>query len=166
MLYYTCIIINNCGFAAYPYIFGGIGIMEGIENKEQIQQPERKKLIFSGIQPTGVFTLGNYLGAVKNWGPLQEDYDCIYSIVNMHAITLRQDPAELRRRTVESYALAMACGIDPQKSILFIQSHVPAHAEANWVLGCSTQFGELSRMTQFKDKSAKHADNINAGLFT
>ena len=140
--------------------------MENIENKEQAQKPERKKRIFSGIQPTGVFTLGNYLGAVKNWGKLQDDYDCIYSIVNMHAITLRQDPTELRRRTIESYALAMACGIDPEKSILFIQSHVPAHAEANWVLGCNTQFGELSRMTQFKDKSAKHADNINAGLFT
>lgn len=130
--------------------------MENIENKEQAQKPERKKRIFSGIQPTGVFTLGNYLGAVKNWGKLQDDYDCIYSIVNMHAITLRQDPTELRRRTIESYALAMACGIDPEKSILFIQSHVPAHAEANWVLGCNTQFGELSRMTQFKDKSAKH----------
>ena len=140
--------------------------MENIINKETAQQPERKKRIFSGIQPTGVFTLGNYLGAVKHWGPLQNDYDCIYSIVNMHAITLRQDPAELRRRTVESYALGMACGIDPEKSIFFIQSHVPAHAEANWVLGCTTQFGELSRMTQFKDKSAKHADNINAGLFT
>lgn len=127
---------------------------------------ERKKRIFSGIQPTGVFTLGNYLGAIKNWKALQDDYDCIYSIVNMHAITVRQDPAELRKRTLESYALALACGIDPEKSILFIQSHVPAHAEANWILSCCTQFGELSRMTQFKDKSAKHADNINAGLFT
>lgn len=127
---------------------------------------EKKKRIFSGIQPTGVFTLGNYLGAVKNWAYLQDQFDCIYSIVNMHAITVRQDPQELKKRTLESYALAMACGIDPEKSILFIQSHVPAHAEANWILGCNTQFGELSRMTQFKDKSAKHADNINAGLFT
>lgn len=133
--------------------------MENIET-------ERKKRIFSGIQPTGVFTLGNYLGAVKNWSLLQQQFDCVYSIVNMHAITVRQDSAELKKRTLESYALAMACGIDPEKSILFIQSHVPAHAEANWVLGCSTYFGELSRMTQFKDKSAKHADNINAGLFT
>lgn len=129
-------------------------------------ETERKKRIFSGIQPTGVFTLGNYLGAVKNWSILQEQYDCIYSIVNMHAITVRQDPIDLKKRTLESYALAMACGINPEKSILFVQSHVPAHAEANWILGCSTYFGELSRMTQFKDKSAKHADNINAGLFT
>ena len=136
--------------------------MENIENKEQSQKPERKKRIFSGIQPTGVFTLGNYLGAVKNWGKLQDDYDCIYSIVNMHAITLRQDPTELRRRTIESYALAMACGIDPEKSILFIQSHVPAHAEANWILGCNTQFGELSRMTQFKDKSATQITSMPA----
>ena len=139
--------------------------MENIENIANAA-PERKKRIFSGIQPTGVFTLGNYLGAIKNWEKLQDEYDCIYSIVNMHAITVRQDPAELRKRTLESYALAMACGIDPEKSILFIQSHVPAHAEANWILSCSTQFGELSRMTQFKDKASKHADNINAGLFT
>ncbi len=141
--------------------------MENTPNTELVgAQPERKKRIFSGIQPTGVFTLGNYLGAVRNWSKLQDDFDCIYSIVNMHAITVRQDPAELKKRTLESYALAMACGIDPEKSILFIQSQVPAHAEANWILGCNTQFGELSRMTQFKDKSAKHADNINAGLFT
>lgn len=133
---------------------------------EQASQPERKKRIFSGIQPTGVFTLGNYLGAIVHWKKLQEDYDCIYSIVNMHAITVYQDPAELRKRTLEAYALAMACGIDPEKSVFFIQSQVPAHAEANWVLGCNTMFGELSRMTQFKDKSAKHADNVNAGLFT
>ena len=133
---------------------------------EQASQPERKKRIFSGIQPTGVFTLGNYLGAIVHWKKLQEDYDCIYSIVNMHAITVYQDPAELRKRTLEAYALAMACGIDPEKSVFFIQSQVPAHAEANWILGCNTMFGELSRMTQFKDKSTKHADNVNAGLFT
>ena len=133
---------------------------------EQASQPERKKRIFSGIQPTGVFTLGNYLGAIVHWKKLQEDYDCIYSIVNMHAITVYQDPTELRKRTLEAYALAMACGIDPEKSVFFIQSQVPAHAEANWILGCNTMFGELSRMTQFKDKSAKHADNVNAGLFT
>jgi len=136
-----------------------------MENQTEMKN-EKKKRIFSGIQPTGVFTLGNYLGAIVNWKKLQDNYDCIYSIVNMHAITLRQDPAELKKRTLDAYALTMACGIDPQQSILFIQSHVPAHAEANWVLGCYTQFGELSRMTQFKDKSAKHADNINAGLFT
>lgn len=133
---------------------------------ENTNVPEKKKRIFSGIQPTGVFTLGNYLGAIVNWKKMQDDYDCIYSIVNMHAITVRQDPAELKKRTLDAYALAMACGIDINKSVLFIQSQVKAHAEANWLLSCYTQFGELSRMTQFKDKSAKHADNINAGLFT
>ncbi|MBR2283545.1 MAG: tryptophan--tRNA ligase [Ruminococcus sp.] len=125
-----------------------------------------KKLIFSGIQPTGTFTLGNYIGAVRNWGPLQDEYNCIYSVVNMHAITVRQDPAALRKNTLDSYALLMACGIDINKSILFIQSHVKTHAELNWILGCCTQFGELSRMTQFKEKSQRHPDDINAGLFT
>ncbi|MBE6836536.1 MAG: tryptophan--tRNA ligase [Ruminococcus sp.] len=125
-----------------------------------------KKLIFSGIQPTGTFTLGNYIGAIRNWAPLQEEYNCIYSIVDMHAITVRQDPVKLRQNSLEAYALIMACGIDPEKSIAFIQSHVKTHAELNWILACSTQFGELSRMTQFKDKSAKHADDVNAGLFT
>ncbi len=125
-----------------------------------------KKIIFSGIQPTGTFTLGNYIGAVRNWAPLQDEYNCIYSIVNMHAITVRQDPAKLRKNTLDAYALLIACGIDPEKSVLFIQSHVRSHAELNWVLACSTQFGELSRMTQFKDKSQKHADDVNAGLFT
>ena len=125
-----------------------------------------KKLIFSGIQPTGTFTLGNYIGAVRNWAPLQEEYNCIYSIVDMHAITVKQDPVKLRQHSLEAYALIMACGIDPEKSIAFIQSHVKTHAELNWILSCSTQFGELSRMTQFKDKSTKHADDVNAGLFT
>ena len=125
-----------------------------------------KKLIFSGIQPTGTFTLGNYIGAVRNWGPLQDEYNCIYCVVDMHAITVRQNPAKLRKNTLEAYALLMACGIDPEKSILFIQSHVKTHAELNWILGCSTQFGELSRMTQFKDKSQRHADDVNSGLFT
>ena len=130
------------------------------------QAPARKKIIFSGIQPSGQITLGNYLGAVRNWVQLQEDYNCIYSIVNMHAITVRQDPIQLRQRTLEAYALILACGVDPEKSIAFIQSHVKEHAEANWVLACYTQFGELNRMTQFKDKSAQNPDNINAGLFT
>lgn len=130
------------------------------------EQGERKKIIFSGIQPTGIFTLGNYIGAVRNWGKLQEDYRCIYCVVDLHAITVRQDPAALRKRTLEAYALLMACGIDPEKSILFVQSHNPNHAEGSWVLSCYTQFGELSRMTQFKDKAARYADNINAGLFT
>lgn len=125
-----------------------------------------KKIIFSGIQPTGTFTLGNYLGALRNWGKLQDEYHCIYSIVNLHAITIWQDPSVLRRKTLEAYALLLACGIDMEKSTVFIQSHNRYHAELSWVLSCSTQFGELGRMTQFKDKSVKHADNINAGLFT
>ncbi|MBQ3918510.1 MAG: tryptophan--tRNA ligase [Oscillospiraceae bacterium] len=125
-----------------------------------------KKIILSGIQPTGTFTLGNYIGAVRNWTKLQEDYNCIYMIANMHAITVRQDPSALRRNTANAYALLLACGIDPAKSIAFIQSHNRCHAEMNWVLSCSTQFGELSRMTQFKAKAEKHPDDINAGLFT
>ena len=127
---------------------------------------EDKKLIFSAIQPTGTFTLGNYIGAVRNWAPLQDEYNCIYCVADMHAITVKQDPATLRKNSLNSYALLMACGIDPQKSILFIQSHAVTHAALNWILCCNTQFGELSRMTQFKDKSQKHPDDINAGLFT
>lgn len=126
----------------------------------------KKKTVFSGIQPSGGITLGNYLGALKNWISLQDEYDCIYSLVDMHAITVRQDPATLRKNTLNAYALLLACGLDLDKSIFFIQSHVPQHSELSWILGCHTQFGELSRMTQFKDKSAKHADNINSGLFT
>ncbi|MCD8187732.1 MAG: tryptophan--tRNA ligase [Ruminococcus sp.] len=125
-----------------------------------------RKLIFSGIQPTGTFTLGNYIGAVRNWKPLQEEYNCVYCVVDMHAITVRQGPIKLRQNTMNAYALLMACGVDPQKSILFIQSHVKTHAELSWILSCNTQFGELSRMTQFKDKSQRHADDVNAGLFT
>ncbi|MBQ2696323.1 MAG: tryptophan--tRNA ligase [Clostridia bacterium] len=130
------------------------------------QQAETKKRIFSGMQPSGELTLGNYLGALKNWIKLQDDYDCMYSVMNMHAITVRQDPAELKKRSMEVLMQYMACGVDPEKSILFFQSHVSAHAELAWILSCNTQMGELSRMTQFKDKSKKHADNINAGLFT
>ena len=126
----------------------------------------QKKRVFSGIQPTGAFTLGNYLGAVRNWPLLQDEYDCIYCVVDQHAITVRQTPAELRKKTYEAAAMLLASGIDPQKSLLFIQSHVPQHSQLAWVLSCNAQFGELSRMTQFKDKSAKHADNINTGLFT
>ena len=125
-----------------------------------------KKLIFSGIQPTGTFTLGNYIGAISNWKTLQDEYNCIYSVVDMHAITVKQDPAKLRSNTLDAYALLLACGIDLDKSIVFIQSHVKTHAELSWVLSCTTQFGELTRMTQFKDKSAKHSDDVNAGLFT
>mgnify|MGYP004554738467 CR=1 FL=1 len=138
--------------------------MENIEKSEI--KTEAKKRIFSGAQPSGKITIGNYLGAVRNWSLLQDEYDCIYCVVDMHAITVRQNPAELRRRAYETLALYIACGLDPQKNILFVQSHVPAHAELAWVLNCYTMFGELSRMTQFKDKSKKHPDNINAGLFT
>lgn len=130
------------------------------------QTTEHKKVILSGIQPTGVFTLGNYLGAIKNWVVLQEEYDCAYMIADLHSITVRQEPAKLRQQILSAFATLLACGIDPQKSLTFIQSHVHQHAELSWVLSCYTQFGELSRMTQFKDKSAKHADNVNAGLFT
>ncbi len=127
---------------------------------------EDKKTIFSGVQPSGNITLGNYLGAIKNWVNFQDDYNCIYAMMDMHAITVRQTPAELRKRTLDLLKIYIACGIDPEKSILFIQSQVPAHAQLAWVLNCYTYMGELSRMTQFKDKSSKHADNINAGLFT
>lgn len=125
-----------------------------------------KQVIFSGVQPSGKLTLGNYLGALKNWKDLQNDYNCIFCVVDLHAITQRQQPAKLRAQTLEILAQYIACGIDPTKSTLFIQSHVPQHAELNWTLNCYTMFGELSRMTQFKDKSSKNADNINAGLFT
>lgn len=127
---------------------------------------EKKKVIFSGVQPSGSLSIGNYLGAIKNWGPLQEEYNCIYCVVDMHAITVKQEPAQLRRRTLETVAIYMACGIDPSKAVIFVQSHVSAHAELAWVLGCNAMFGELSRMTQFKDKSRKYEQNINAGLFT
>lgn len=127
---------------------------------------ERKKVIFSAIQPTGTFTLGNYLGAIKNWIPLQDNFNCIYALADLHAITVRQDPKKFRENIYEAYALLLACGIDLEKSLFFIQSHVGNHAKIAWILNCYTQFGELSRMTQFKDKSARHADNINAGLFT
>lgn len=125
-----------------------------------------KKTIFSGIQPSGILTLGNYLGAVKNWVALQDEYDCYYCVVDLHAITVRQDPATLRRRTLDTMAILIASGIDPKKNVLYMQSHVSAHAELAWLLNCFTYMGELSRMTQFKEKSAKAGDNINAGLFT
>ena len=126
----------------------------------------RKPVMLSGIQPSGDLHLGNYLGAVKNWSELTDKYDCFYFMADMHTITVRQTPADLRRRTVAQLAQYIACGLDPEKNTLFIQSHVPAHAQLGWVLNCYTMFGELSRMTQFKDKSAKNADNINGGLFT
>ncbi len=125
-----------------------------------------KKVVFSGVQPSGNLTIGNYLGAIRNFSAFSEEYHCYYCVVDMHAITVRQNPAELRRRAYETLALYIACGLDPEKNTLFIQSHVPQHAELGWILDCYTMFGELSRMTQFKDKSARNADNINAGLFT
>ncbi len=125
-----------------------------------------KKVVFSGVQPSGQLTIGNYLGAIKNFSDFSDEYRCYYCVVDEHAITVRQNPADLRRRTYETLALYIACGLDPEKNVLFVQSHVPGHAELGWILDCYTMFGELSRMTQFKDKSKKNADNINAGLFT
>ena len=121
---------------------------------------------FSGVQPSGNLTIGNYLGAIRNFPYYTEKYKCFYCVVDMHAITVRQNPADLRRRTSDTLALYIACGLDPEKNTLYVQSHVPAHAELAWILNCFTMYGELSRMTQFKDKSAKHANNVNAGLFT
>jgi tryptophanyl-tRNA synthetase len=121
--------------------------------------------VLSGIQPSGHLTLGNYLGAIKNWLPLAERFDCYYMLVDLHAITVRQEPKILRERCLEFLALYIACGLDPAKNTLFVQSHVPAHSQLGWILNCYTMMGELQRMTQFKDKSAKHADNLNAGLF-
>lgn len=126
---------------------------------------EAKKRIFSGIKPTGELHLGSYLGALKNWVALQDEYNCLYCIVDMHAITIRQDPPTLRKRSLNLLAQYIACGLDPDKNIMFVQSHVPAHAELAWVLNCFTMIGELNRMTQFKDKSKKNKDNINAGLY-
>ncbi len=126
----------------------------------------KRQRILSGIQPTGTFTLGNYIGAVRNWAALQDQFDCLYMVADLHALTVRQVPAELRAHTREAASMLLAAGIDPSRSILFVQSHVPAHCELSWVLACNAQFGELSRMTQFKDKSAKHPDNVNGGLFT
>ena len=127
---------------------------------------EHKKRLFSGIQPTGTLTLGNYIGALRNFKLLEDQFDCLFSVVDLHALTVRQDPTELRKNCLKVLSLYLAVGLDPKKSILYFQSHVSGHAELGWILDCCTYMGELSRMTQFKDKSAKHADNINAGLFT
>lgn len=132
-----------------------------VENKPASGKP----IVFSGAQPSGELSLGNYIGALRQWVQMQDEYDCIYCIVNQHAITVRQDPVKLRKATLDTLALYLACGIDPKKSTIFVQSHVPAHTQLGWVLNCYTYFGELSRMTQFKDKSARYADNVNAGLF-
>ncbi len=125
-----------------------------------------KKKVLSCIQPSGMLTLGNYLGALKNWKNMQQEFDCTFAVADLHAITVRQEPAKLRAQIYSTYALMLALGLDPKESTLFIQSHVPAHSQLSWLLSCYTQFGEMSRMTQFKDKSAKHADNVNVGLFS
>lgn len=125
-----------------------------------------KKVLYSGMQSTGKLTLGNYLGALKNWVNLSDEYECFYGVMDLHSLTVRQNPAELRQRARSLYALYVAAGIDPEKNCIYFQSHVSGHAELSWILGCFTYMGELNRMTQFKDKSAKHADNINAGLYT
>jgi len=130
------------------------------------EQTTKKPVIFSGIQPSGSITLGNYIGAIRNFTLLEKDYDCLFCVVDLHAITIRRVPADLRRQTLELAALYIACGLDPEKNIIYCQSHVPEHAELAWILNCYTYMGELSRMTQFKDKSSRHQDNINAGLFT
>ena len=129
-----------------------------------MEEKTAKKVMLSGIQPSGDLTLGSYLGAIKNWSERAEIFDCYYFMADLHSITVRQNPADLRRRTIEQLAQYIACGLDPEKNTLFIQSHVPAHTQLGWVLNCYTMFGELSRMTQFKDKSAKNAENINGGL--
>ena len=125
----------------------------------------RKKRALSCIQPSGVPTLGNYLGALRNWVAMQDEFECAFAVADLHAITVRQEPAKLRQQIREMFALLMAIGLDPEKCLLFVQSQVPAHAQLAWLLACHTQYGELSRMTQFKDKAQKHADNINLGLF-
>ena len=131
-----------------------------------MENQTKKEVVFSAIQPSGTITLGNYLGAVRNWVTMQNEYNCIYALADLHTITVRQTPAVMRKNIIDAYASIMACGIDVEKSLFFIQSHVHTHAELAWALSCYTQFGELSRMTQFKDKSAKNAENINGGLFT
>lgn len=127
---------------------------------------EKKKIVLSAIQPTGTPTLGNYLGALKNWKNMKDDYNCLYAVADLHSLTVRPDPATLRKNTMELYAILLAIGLDPEESIVFIQSHVPQHAQLAWLLNCCTQFGEAARMTQFKDKSEKHPENVNVGLFT
>ncbi|NLP47458.1 MAG: tryptophan--tRNA ligase [Clostridiales bacterium] len=134
--------------------------------QNQQAQPERKKKVLSLIQPTAVPTVGNYLGALKNWKQMSEDYDCVYGVADLHALTVRPDPALLRRQSLETFALLLAIGLDPDQSVICVQSRIHTHAEMAWVLNCYAQFGEAARMTQFKDKSKTNADNINVGLFT
>ena len=132
----------------------------------QENMTEQKKKVLSCIQPSGMLTLGNYLGALKNWVNMQDEFECTFAVADLHAITVRQDPASLRQQIYSTYALLLALGLNPEKNTIFIQSHVPEHANLSWLLSCNTQFGEMSRMTQFKDKSAKHPENVNVGLFS
>lgn len=156
------------GTAHYtPYRFS-IGLLNFFEHNNYggVEMDEKKKVIFSGIQPSGDLTIGNYLGALKNWAALQDEYESYYCVVDLHALTVRQDPAELRARTLKNIAIYVASGLDPKKNTLFIQSHVPAHSEASWLLSCFCYMGELSRMTQFKDKSQKVGESVSSALFT
>ena len=127
---------------------------------------DKKKILYSGMQATGKLTLGNYMGALKNWMTLNEEYECFFGVMDLHSLTVRQEPAEFRKRARDLFALYVAAGLDPEKNCIYFQSHVSSHAELSWILSCFTYMGELNRMTQFKDKAAKHADNINAGLYT
>lgn len=161
-----CALQGGTAGKACPSMDGLLFYEEVTDMSEIIASQPKKKVIFSGIQPSGTLTIGNYIGAMKNFVQLQDDYDCYYCVVDLHAITVRQDPADLRRRSLELAALYIAVGLDPEKVTLFIQSHVPAHSELAWILNCYTYMGEMSRMTQFKDKSKKHEENINVGLFS
>ena len=163
--YRSISIVPAGGYGIRPYIVCD-AIRQNKKRGKIMEETVQKKRMLSGIKPSGDLTLGSYLGAVKNWAERADQYDCFYFMADLHAITVRQNPADLRRRTLEQLAQYIACGLDPEKNTLFVQSHVHQHAELGWVLDCYSQFGELSRMTQFKDKSAKNADNINAGLFT
>ena len=124
-----------------------------------------KPIVLSGVQPSGELSIGNYLGALRQWQQMQDDYDCQYCVVDLHAVTVRQDPKALHEATLDALAICLAVGVDTKKSTLFVQSHVPEHAQLGWLLNCYTQMGELSRMTQFKDKSARHSNDVNVGLF-
>ncbi len=156
--------LQRCRAAGYLTL--AAVLLAGINHREAIVMIDGKKVLFSGMQSTGNLTLGNYLGALKNWVSLSDEYECFYSVVDMHSITVRQDPSELRKRARNLLTLYIAAGLDPQKNCIYYQSHVSGHAELAWILNCFTYIGELNRMTQFKDKAAKHADNINAGLYT
>ncbi len=154
MLYYTCMFLQKPPAES------------GKKERSNVMEEARKKIVLSGIQPSGTLTIGNYLGALRNWTKMQDDFLCYYMLADLHTITVRQVPAELRQNCLKTAAIYLAAGLDPEKITLFLQSMVPAHSQLAWVLDCYTMMGELNRMTQFKDKSARHADNINGGLYT